>query len=256
MRVLKRLSGVLILVLVSYVLVTRLLIPAVLERLRPSKPLWYECPERDFSVGSTVAPCQDCTLYPLDKRTQLAPTYRPALVDTRLAGGGKILSEAAKPLRDLFAEAVKQGHDPVVTSAYRSYDDQALAFSRWLTEEWRSSGNPLGAYINASRYSALPGHSEHQLGSTLDINCKTCVPFDDQDDRNLALWEFLESSAHRYGFVLSYPRGSESRTGYQHEPWHVRYVGIELATELYQQQYAQGSGVCLNRMLELKKLYR
>ena len=77
-----------------------------------------------------------------------------------------------------------------------------------------------------------------------DINCQACAAFDTQDAQNIALWKYLEDNAYRFGFVTSYPRNMANRTGYEYEPWHIRYIGVDAATALYKQGYTQGNGIC------------
>jgi D-alanyl-D-alanine carboxypeptidase len=94
---------------------------------------------------------------------------------------------------------------------------------------------------------ALPGHSEHQLGTALDVVWPG-LKVSTKDDRNEMLFRWLEDNAHLYGFVLSYPmKGVEGWpydnriypevTDFIHEPWHIRYVGVELAEMIYQAGY-------------------
>ncbi len=220
----------------------------------------YLCPIRNapainVSVNWETASCDDCTYYPVDKEHRLPATYRPPVVDTELPGGGMVLPVVKAPLQALFAEARRHRLWPTVTSAYRSFDIQAVTFRNWLYSELRQTGDLLQAAENAAQYSAKAGYSEHQLGTAIDVNCEGCKPFDDQDARNVALWDFLAVNAHLYGFVISYPPGMEARTGYQYEPWHIRYVGVDLATELYDQGYLTGSGACASALLREKALY-
>ena len=204
----------------------------------------YTCPLIQEVTETEIATCKDCTFYPVDKTHALPATYAPTLVDTGLPGGGKIAPIARSSLIGLFADAKQRGLFPMITSAYRSYDDQVLAFSSWVNQEWASQGNLFLAIVSAESYSAYPGHSEHQLGTALDVDCDGCVAFDTTDKRNIALWKFLEDNAYRYGFVISYPRDMADRTGYIYEPWHIRFIGIDNATELYKQGYLQGNGTC------------
>jgi hypothetical protein len=199
------------------------------------------------------ATCTDCTNFPVDKLHRLPATYAPYVVDTHLAGGGELVPPAVPPLRNLFGALRDAGYSPSVTSAYRSYEDQVETFNSWVYREYMRSGNIGLALAAAERYSAWPGHSEHQLGTTVDVNCSRCVPFDTADQRNVALWKYLEKNAHLYGFVISYPRNMEAETGYQYEPWHLRYVGVEAATALHDQQYTEGNGVCLNALLKARQ---
>ncbi|MEP7286236.1 MAG: M15 family metallopeptidase [Chloroflexota bacterium] len=213
------------------------------------------CPLKTGVEPDEVAICQDCMYYPLDKTHSLPASYQPTVVPTGLAGGGSVLPIVKNNLSALFDEATLHGLSPVVTSSYRSYTEQSYTFSMWMINEWQRTGNFGQALWNAGQYSALPGHSEHQLGTAMDLNCKGCFPFDRQDVRNIALWKFLAENAHRFGFVISYPRDGEARTGYVDEPWHIRYVGVEYATMLFEQGYTQGNGVCLLSLLDTEKRY-
>jgi zinc D-Ala-D-Ala carboxypeptidase len=202
-----------------------------------------------------IATCTDCTYYPVDKVRGLPPTYAPVVVPTGLNGGGYVLEVVRQPLADLFAAATAAGHTPKVISAYRSYDEQSKVFSTWVSQELAAQVEPDVAARNAQRYSARPGHSEHQLGSAVDVACDSCLAFDDKNTRNLAFWKWLEVNAHLFGFALSYPRGMESLTGYIYEPWHIRYVGVPYATELYNAGYLYPNGTCLAAYLAAKRLY-
>lgn len=227
--------------------------------LNPHPPagiaLDYICPLHDQPIPVEVAACTDCTFYPVDRAHQLPATYAPKVVDSGLPGGGKVTPIVKMYLMRLFADAEQHHLSPVVTSAYRSYDEQTRVFSAWFAQERQQTANPLLAFLHTMRYSALPGYSEHQLGTAVDINCQTCTPFDTKDQRNVTLWSYLEENAHRYGFVISYPRNAEQRTGYEYEPWHIRYIGLEAATELFQQGYTTGNGACELTLLRARKLY-
>ena len=126
------------------------------------------------------------------------------------------------------------GLQPQILSGYRSYSAQSIAFDKWLTEF------PERAVI----LSAPPGHSEHQLGTTLDFGSPTLADYiDDPElkDQQFHTYFFktpeglwLTENAHNYGFTLSYPRQASELTGFYYEPWHYRYVGTEMATQLQQ----------------------
>jgi len=125
---------------------------------------------------------------------------------------------------DLATDAQKSGYSLSVVSAYRSYFDQEKTFLNWV----KSVGWEISSLV-----SARPGHSEHQLGTTIDVGLSN-PGFDTFRASPAALW--VEQNSWRFGFVVSYPKGKEQITGYVHEPWHLRWVGIELATKLYQQE--------------------
>ena len=126
-----------------------------------------------------------------------------------------------------------------VVSGFRSYEQQREAYRRLVAE--------LGA-ARADQVIARPGFSEHQLGTAFDL-AWAGLPIEWDVPRNRALWQALEQHAHEYGFVISYPRKTiagwpgDNRwfpgggTQYRWEPWHVRYVGVELAMAIYQAGY-------------------
>lgn len=209
----------------------------------------YVCREAILMGPVEIATCADCMLFPIDKIRALPATYEPDVVPTGLSGGGQIRRDVKGPLKALFDAAKKSGYTPYVTSAYRSYEEQIRTFETWVAVELQSTTNRDLAIQRASVYSAWPGHSEHQLGTAVDVNCAACRPFDENDVRNRGLWRFLANNAHRFGFVISYPADIEALTGYRHEPWHIRYIGIERANTLYEHQYLDGNGVCLTAFL-------
>lgn len=122
-----------------------------------------------------------------------------------LRGRLRISKEIAEPLRGLLHAAQQAGHALRIESAYRSYREQERLF----------------ATIKEAGRAARPGHSEHQLGTTVDLRLPTGAAI-----------TWLAEHAAEHGFALSYPAGKQRLTGYRPEPWHIRYVGRELATVL------------------------
>lgn len=138
-------------------------------------------------------------------------------------GGGQLLVREVviEDLRAMLAEAEAAGVRLAVQSAYRSYEYQESTFAYWVQRD---------GYDAALASSARPGHSEHQLGTALDLRSLDGPPAWDLED--WALTEegaWVAANAHRFGFVMSYPRGSRDVTCYVYEPWHFRYVGREVA---------------------------
>ena len=113
----------------------------------------------------------------------------------------------------------RQGYDLPTLSAYRSYDYQAGLYNDYVARDGKEA---------ADRYSAQPGKSEHQTGLAFDIG-----QLDDSFGETPA-GKWLAQHAHEYGFIIRYPKGKEHITGYMYEPWHVRYLGIDTATSVYQ----------------------
>lgn len=123
-------------------------------------------------------------------------------------------------LKSLMDSANRSGIDIRIKSAFRSFETQV---------DTKSSYAVIYGEGTANQFSADQGYSEHQLGSTVDFitaaNGNTFYGFGDTEE-----YRWLTENAHKYGFVLSYP---ENNTYYQFEPWHWRFVGVELATRLH-----------------------
>ena len=133
------------------------------------------------------------------------------------------------PLVNMIAAMQAEGMQPVVISGYRSYSAQAIAREKWLEKE------PERADI----LSAPPGFSEHQLGTVVDFGSPELAAIVGQEDIEFHTYFYKTSEgawllqhAHEYGFTLSYPREATEITGFFYEPWHYRYVGVEMATFL------------------------
>ena len=125
--------------------------------------------------------------------------------------------------RALIEAAAAEGLDLYVGSGYRSEAYQRSVFAA-QTARW---GDPE----TANRYSARPGYSQHQLGTTLDVT----VSFRAFRESEAPAW--LRDTAHHFGFVLPYTAAATERTGYVDEPWHARWVGTQLATQLHTAGY-------------------
>lgn len=126
----------------------------------------------------------------------------------------RLRSEAAQNLENLFVTAESEGIYLYGVSGYRSYDYQGQIY------------NPT------SGYSAAPGSSEHQLGLAMDVSNESigCNLIEEFGESAEGIW--LRENCHKFGFIIRYPKDKEEITGYKYEPWHIRYVGINLATIL------------------------
>jgi len=128
-------------------------------------------------------------------------------------------------MEDLSAmrEAALANGTPIsIVAAYRSFAQQADLFGRRVDE--------MGSAEAGSR-AARPGHSEHQLGTTLDVTSEGMRDVDQAWGAS-PTGQWVASNAHKYGFLISYPSGASASTCYDYEPWHLRYVGRELAAEV------------------------
>lgn len=150
-------------------------------------------------------------------------------------GPAYVTGETAEALERMLAAARGEGHELVVRSAYRSYQEQVATHQYWV--------DVLGE-AEANRRSALAGESEHQLGTVVDVTSASVawdlVPeFGDTPEG-----EWLAEHAAEFGFVISYPEDAEEVTGYEYEPWHLRYIGTLHADWLAQ------TGLTLTEYLE------
>lgn len=134
-------------------------------------------------------------------------------------------AEAAAALEEMFAAAEEDGIYLAGVSGYRSYEYQEALFASYVSTD----GLEL-----AERYSARPGHSEHQTGLAMDISGSTGECAADDCFAGTPEAEWLAAHAHEFGFIVRYPKGKEHITGYMYEPWHVRYLGRELARAVYE----------------------
>jgi len=135
-------------------------------------------------------------------------------------------AEARAAFEQMATDAKALGFDLVAFSGFRSYEYQTTLYNNYVNRDGKEA---------ADRYSARPGHSEHQTGLAFDVGEKS------RED----LWltaefgetpagKWLADNAYKYGFILRYPEGKEDVTGFMYEAWHFRYLGIEKATEVKQ----------------------
>lgn len=137
----------------------------------------------------------------------------------------KLRKEAALSAEVLFKAAEEQGLELLAQSGYRSYDTQVSIFA-YNADQYGEE--------KANQTSAQPGQSEHQTGLSLDVtspqvNYQLVEEFGETKEG-----KWLAENAYKYGFIIRYLKGKEEITGYQYEPWHLRYVGNEHAKEIHE----------------------
>jgi LAS superfamily LD-carboxypeptidase LdcB len=162
-------------------------------------------------------------LAPVNKKTTLKPDYEPEDLELipeymKPEMSMQLRKPALKMLIAMWYAAEFDGVHLKVVSAYRSYDYQKELFQRYSDNYGPEEAN---------RFSARPGQSEHQLGTTVDFGGTAQDLTADFAETVQGLW--LAENAHLFGFVMSYPEGGEDVTGYIYEPWHYRFIGIEEA---------------------------
>ena len=143
-----------------------------------------------------------------NKSYSLPSTYKP----------GGLTKETQNALNKMKAAAAVDGLNIYLSSGYRSYSTQNTTYNYYVSRD---------GVAKADTYSARPGHSEHQTGLAMDLN----IINDTFHNTKEAKW--LASNCYKYGFILRYPKGKTNETGYKYESWHFRYVGVDLATKLY-----------------------
>lgn len=171
----------------------------------------------DFVVEVNGIPIANKT-YPVPK------DYHPGL-----------LSETYDAFMDLKLAALNDGIEINFMSGFRSYEEQVEVYANW---------NKVYPGGSADRVSSRPGHSEHQLGLAIDVNS---IEFSFADTPE-GLW--LAENCWKFGFIIRYKEGTEEITGYMYEPWHIRYLGKELAQDVH------FSGLTLEEYLGIDSWYR
>jgi D-alanyl-D-alanine carboxypeptidase len=154
----------------------------------------------------------------VSKHFSLPSEYTPS--DLAYVGSQRLRVDAANALSQLISDSADAGLRIWASSGFRSYEEQVWAYNRFITEE--------GEYA-ANRLSAQPGFSEHQTGLSIDI-CGYDGYFEVEDEENA----WLAANAHRYGFIVRYTYENQSITGYIPEEWHLRYIGVEAATTMFE----------------------
>ena len=135
--------------------------------------------------------------------------------------GHQLRAEAAKAADTMIDAAATDGVTLLVSSAYRSYAVQQQTYQYWISVNGQQVADQL---------SARPGYSEHQTGLAIDFaspeGCRL-----EECYRDTLAGQWLAKNAPRYGYILRFPDGRQSVTGYRFEPWHYRYVGVQIAQE-------------------------
>ena len=132
--------------------------------------------------------------------------------------------QAAKSLEKLFSGAEKKGYLLKGVSAYRSYERQKQIYNNNV----RNRGT-----ARTDKVSAVPGSSEHQTGLSIDVSCSSVGCALEKSFGKTEEGKWLKENCHKYGFIIRYPKNKSKITGYSYEPWHIRYVGKNLAKHLY-----------------------
>ena len=161
----------------------------------------------------------------VNKYYKLSKDYEPddlTKISSKYSAGNnqKLRKEAASKFEEMASDALKEKLKIYAGSTYRSYSYQLGLYNRYVAQD---------GFDEAETFSARAGYSEHQLGLAIDILNGKWTYLSEKDKE----YDWLINNSYKYGFILRYPRNKEYVTGYVFEDWHFRYLGIELATKVY-----------------------
>lgn len=188
-----------------------------LVNVHRDKDYYDDMEETDTSLGNTMLVNKYNALskdYEVENLTNISKTYS-------YGDNKKLNKEAYDAFIDLAEDAKKEGYTILIVSSYRSYKDQE--------DVWKDYKASFGTR-KADAYAARAGSSEHETGLAIDV-----ADYYDENDKfeDTDSFKWMQANAHKYGYILRYPKGKENITGYSYEAWHYRYVGIETATKVY-----------------------
>lgn len=157
----------------------------------------------------------------VNKTYSLPDTYVPTDTSspvTKESGVDCLTVKTLEAFNNMNKDAKQEGLKLWIASGYRSYSYQDKLYNKYVSQD---------SVESVDTYSARPGHSEHQTGLAFDLNTVT------QSFANTKEGKWINENCYKYGFIIRYPKDKLAETGYVYEPWHLRYVGVELATKLY-----------------------
>ncbi|MDR1689086.1 MAG: M15 family metallopeptidase [Clostridiales bacterium] len=174
--------------------------------------------------------------------TPIPQSYTAQLVN--IGGGHKMDKTAAGYLDEMLSDARKEGLSPVIVSSYRTNKKQQSLFKRQINRHTNRGLTYDEAFNVARTVVAYPGTSEHELGLAADIVAKSYQGLDTKQEET-AETKWLMENCKNYGFILRYPQDKSEITEIIYEPWHYRYVGVEAAKVIME------NNLCLEEYIEL-----
>jgi len=188
---------------------------------------WWEYPDTIYPTKRNG----DDLLVLVNKQYKLPSSYAPKdLVKASKSGIRRgenyyLRNIVIPDLTRMITDAKLEGVDLSIVSGYRSYQTQIDTYNYWLK---MNNGNTS----LVDTFSARAGHSQHQLGTAIDFSTNEIGDKLGDEFSNTKASKWLSQNAYKYGFVISYPKGYENITGYKHESWHYRYIGLENAQNM------------------------
>lgn len=200
-------------------------IEKVTKKINPSNTNsqdWWKYPD---TIYTTKRDGNDLLVL-VNKQYKLPSSYAPSdLVKASNSGIRRgenyyLRNVIIPDLTNMINAARADGIDLSIVSGYRSYQTQTNTYNNWLNKN-----NNDVAYVDT--FSARAGHSQHQLGTVIDFSTNEIGDKLGDSFSNTKASKWLTQNAYKYGFVLSYPKGYETTTGYKFESWHYRFIGVE-----------------------------
>lgn len=183
--------------------------------------------DNDYYTNTKKTDISKKELMLINKYYYLEETYEPENINTissRYAySDNKTSQEALEFYKKMFSSAEKEGIELIISSAYRSYQEQEETYNNYKKTKGEES---------ADKFAARPGFSEHQTGYAFDI---LTVGARTTTFENTEEFKWLQENAYKYGFILRYPKDKENITGYEYESWHYRYVGEQAAKIIHKE---------------------
>ena len=173
--------------------------------------------DRDFYTDVKIVEDPDDPFVLVNKYFEVPQDYEPSDL-VSVGNGQKMRSEAAEHVNKLLKDINADGLYLQAQSGFRSIDLQTRLYNNYVSRD---------GVAEADTYSARPGSSEHHTGLAIDLSHDGTL---EETFENTKQFEWLEKNAHKYGLILRYPKDKVYMTGYMYEPWHYRYVGVEVAT--------------------------
>ena len=203
------------------------------ESEQPTEPVEEEpvAPSQPIETDG-VANLELDELILVNKQIALPADYQPSdlveanidFVDSTVGERRMLRKEAAQAIEGLMKGAKAAGIDLKGTSAFRSYAYLVNLFNAYVERDGKEQ---------AMKYSAPPGHSEHQTGLAIDVSSASVNYQLTQSLGETVEGKWLANHAHEYGFIIRYQKEFEDETGYMYEPWHLRYIGMEHAKQVH-----------------------
>lgn len=184
-------------------------------------------------LARQIPESEEWNLVVVNEWNELPEDFETALTLTELSNGQKVDARVYPYLQQMFDAMRAENIYPTVREGYRTQEEQQKILDERIARYIEEGLTRRRAEKAARQYVALPGYSEHHLGSAVDINADTSM------STNEDVYQWLAKNAYKYGFILRYSDGKEEITGICYEPWHYRFVGVEAAKEIYD------AGICL-----------